>query len=323
MEAVMARQGVSYEMVEAVAQAMEAASPGSATLRAVREQIGSGSPNTIQRHLVAWRENRPKSVAQPFTMPDDVMRALAGWVVQSSTGARADAEERAFQAQAAADELARAGEALEVERDEMLAELAVMTTQRDQALATADERAVEIHRLLADIERERALAGSAQVDAAQARLRAESQVEQLAEMKARIAELAAAVDAERAARTVAERDLAVAAAKLASVTGDLKAVRDQMIDLQQELVLSRDRADDVRSAADVRAAQDQERLDKVRAAFEQRLREDHDAAEQRLAVEREALAQARAAGAAAAVEVAHLQERLKSADVAAERVKSA
>lgn len=309
----MARQGVSYEMVEAVAQAMDTANPGSATLRAVREQLGSGSPNTIQRHLAAWRENRPKSAAQPLSMPDDVMRALAGWVVQSSVGAKADAEQRAFQAEAAADELARVGEALEAERDDLYAELAKIATQRDQAVAMAEERTAEIGRLLSDVERERALAGAAQVDAAQARHRADAQVEQMAELKARVTELVAAVDAEHGARTVAERELAVSAARLASVTAECDGLREQLVTLQQELVLSRDRADEIRAVADRRAAQDQERIEKIRSEFEQRLREDHDAAEARLAVERDALVQARAAAAAAAVDVAQLQERLKAA----------
>lgn len=280
----MARQGVSYEMVEAVAQALEAAASGSATLRAVREQLGTGSPNTIQRHLAAWRDNRPRAVTQPLAMPDDVMKSLAGWVAQSSTGARADAEERAFQAQAAADELARVGEALEAERDDLQAQLAAVATQRDQAQATADERAAEIQRLLADVERERALAGAAQVDAAQARHRADSQVEQLADLRARVAELSAGVNAERDARTVAERDLAVSAVKLASVTAERDGLREQLVELQQELVLCRDRIDEVRTEL-----------------------------EKRLAVERDALAQARAVTAAAAVEVAQLQERLKAA----------
>lgn len=301
----MARQGVTYEMVEAVAQAMETASPGSATLRAVREQLGTGSPNTIQRHLAAWRENRPKAAVQPLAMPDEVMRALAGWVVQASTGARADAEERAFQAQAAADELARAGEGLEAERDELQVELATITTQRDQALATAEERAAEIRRLLADVERERALAGAAQVDAAQARHRADSQVEQLVELKGRVAELEAAVDAERRARIVAERDLAVSNAKLTDVTAERDELREQLVEVQQELILSRDRADEMRASADKRAREDQDRLDKVRTELEQRL-----------AVERDAVAQARAAAAAAAVEIAQLQERLKATGAA-------
>ena len=240
----MARPGITYEMVEAAADALQAERPGvTPTLAAVRAHLGTGSPNTIHKYLRMWSDNRPKATAQVLAIPEEITKALSSWVLQQATGSRADAEERSVQAQAAADELARVGEDLEAERDQLLADIATLTTQRDQHQATADERAAEIQRLLVEVERERGLAGAAQVDAAQARLRAESQVEHLAEMRARVDSLSAAVDAERAARTLAERDVAVTTAQLANTTAERDAGRAQVLALQEDLAGARERID--------------------------------------------------------------------------------
>lgn len=295
----MGRKGITYEQVEAAADALHAERPGSVTLAAVRAYLGTGSPNTVHKFLKMWDENRPKTSAPTISIPDDVTRALSNWVVQASTGSRAESEERSVQAQAAADELARAGEELEAERDQLLADIAALTTQRDQEQATANERAVEIQRLMADVERERSLAGAAQVEAAAARLRADSQVEHLVELRERVESLSGAIEVERVARITAEREAAVLSSQLASARGDLAAFRDQVIAMQQDLADARERAEQARSAADARGQQDQARIDQVRQEYETRLDE-----------QRQVLEHTRGQLAAAAVEKALLQERL-------------
>lgn len=236
----MGRKGITYEQVAAVADAMDAEREGSVTLMALRQRLGTGSASTIHKHWQVWIANKPKVAAPLISIPDDVARAMTGWVLQASTSGRAEAEERAVNAQAAADELAKAGEELENERDQLQAEIASLTTQRDQQQAMADERSAEIRRLLADVERERSLAGAAQVEAAQARLRADSQVEHLADTRAQVETLSAAIEVERAARTAAEKDGAVIAAQLAGARADLDAVRTQVAALQQELARLRE-----------------------------------------------------------------------------------
>jgi chromosome segregation ATPase len=192
-------------------------------------------------------ENRPKASAPTVSIPDEVTRALSNWVVQASTGSRAESEERSVQAQAAADELARAGEELEAERDQLVIDIAAVTTHRDQAQATADERAAEIQRLLAEVDRERSLASAAQIDAAQAKLGADKQVEHLAEMRTRAESLLAAVEAERRARTVAEREAAVFTAQLAGVKTELEVARAQATAAQQDLAATRERVDGLKA----------------------------------------------------------------------------
>jgi len=266
----MGRKGITYEQVEAAADALHAERPGSVTLAAVRAQLGTGSPNTIHKFLKMWDENRPKTSAPTISIPEEVTRALSNWVVQASTGSRAESEERSVQAQAAADELARAGEELEAERDQLLADIAALTTQRDQEQATASERAAEIQRLLAEVERERSLAGAAQVDAAAAKLRADSQVEHLVELRSRVESLSAAIETERTARTAAEREAAVLAAQLAGVKAELDAARAQTTALQQDLAASRARLDE-------RLQQTQDQLDAMREQHKEEMNGMHHA----------------------------------------------
>jgi len=253
----MGRKGITYEQVAAAADALEAERKDSAKLAAIRQRLGTGSPNTIHKHFQVWLANKPKVAVPLISIPDDVARAVTSWALEVSTLGRAEAEERALNAQAAADELAKAGEELENERDQLQDEIASLTTQRDQQQAMAEERSAEIRRLLADVERERSLAGAAQVEAAQARLRADSQVEHLADTRAQVESLSTAIEVERTARTAAEREAAVVAAQLAGTKAELEASRAQVSTLQQELTTSRDRYD-------ARVEQDQALLDELR-----------------------------------------------------------
>ena len=66
----MARQGITFEQVAAVADAL-AGEGQQPTIRAVRERLGdTGSPNTIHKHLAAWREARGAGWrSSPFVLP--------------------------------------------------------------------------------------------------------------------------------------------------------------------------------------------------------------------------------------------------------------
>ncbi len=301
----MGRKGITYEQVRAAVEALEAERPGSATLEKVRVKLGNtGSHGTIHRMMTQWRDARPQAATPPVSLPSDVERALGAWVTQASTSIRAEAEERALQFQAAADELARAGEELEAERDQLLADIAALTTQRDQEQATASERAVEIQRLLADVDRERSLAGAAQREAAGAKLKADSQVEHLAEMRTRVESLSKALDAEREARTAANSKAAVLDSQLTSSHAETDAVRAQVTLLQQDLGIERERAGTLSAQMDI------ERLAR-------------SAAEREAAVLGSQLGSTQAELEAARVQVVALQQELATARERAEQARSA
>lgn len=291
----MGRAGITYDQVAAAADALLAAT-GSATLKAVRERIGSGGMGTIHKHLTAWNANRPKEPVPPVELPADLVRGFSAWVTQAATAARADAEERLVQAQAEALELSRSGEQLEAERDELQDQIAALTTERDKAQATATAHAAEIERLSKEVDRERDLAGKAQVDAAEARLKVDAQTGQLADMKATIEKLNATLETERQARIAAELS-----------AGVLKAERDAA---RKEAEDEGIRIKSLQAHLDAALA----KTEKTRTDYEKRLADTVEASGKATASERAAADIERAAAQSALMENAGLKAKLESSE---------
>ena len=140
----MARQGITFEQVAAVADAL-AGEGQQPTIRAVRERLGdTGSPNTIHKHLAAWREARPVAAAAAPELPQALTAAIAAEIERAASRARGEIEGRLVQAQAEAAELAAAGEVLEGERDELAEQVAVLTTERDTLSGKAAQQAADL-----------------------------------------------------------------------------------------------------------------------------------------------------------------------------------
>ena len=179
----MARVGISYDQVAAAADALVGAGQ-KPSIRNVREALGNtGSPNTVHRHLTEWRAAQPVAQGAAYELPADLVNSFGRELARGAAAARAEVEADLVQAQAEAAELAATGEALEVERDELTAQVAALTTERDQAQATADERAQEIARLAEQVQREQQAAEGARVELATARLKIEQQAEQVGELR--------------------------------------------------------------------------------------------------------------------------------------------
>jgi ssDNA-binding Zn-finger/Zn-ribbon topoisomerase 1 len=64
----MARDGITFEQVTAAADALVGCGQ-QPTIRGIREALGTGSPNTVHKHLAAWREARPQAVASASVLP--------------------------------------------------------------------------------------------------------------------------------------------------------------------------------------------------------------------------------------------------------------
>lgn len=217
----MARQGISFEQVAAVADAL-AGEGQQPTIRAVREKLGdTGSPNTIHRHLSAWREARPVAAAAAPELPQALTAAIAAEIERAAAQARGEIEGRLVQAQAEAAELAAAGEAIEVERDALAEQVADLTRERDTLAGKAEQQASDLVDQAQRIEREQQAAESARVELATARLKIEAQAERQTDQAAEIERLRAALEASQQARTAAEQQAAVLAAKLEGVTTQL------------------------------------------------------------------------------------------------------
>jgi colicin import membrane protein len=213
----MARTGITYEQVAAAADAIigEGSQP---TIDAVRKRIGTGSPNTVHRHLTAWRAARPQAAVAAPELPATLTTAIAAEIERAAASARAEVESKLVESQAEAAELADAGESLEIERDELLEQVAELTTERDILAGKADQQAADIKAQAERIEREQQAAEAARVDLAKAQLKIESSTERLGEQAAEIERLRAALDLESKARIASEQQAAVLTAKLESMT---------------------------------------------------------------------------------------------------------
>ena len=210
----MARIGITFEQVAAAADAL-AGEGQQPTIRAVRERLGgTGSPNTIHKHLTAWREARPIAVAAAPELPQALAAAIAAEIERAAAAARGEIEGRLVQAQAEAVELAAAGETLETERDELATQVAALTTERDTLAGKAEQQAADLADQAQRIQREQQAAEAARVELATARLKIEAQVERQADQTVELGRLRTALDAAQLGRTAAEQQAAVLAAKL-------------------------------------------------------------------------------------------------------------
>lgn len=216
----MAREGITFEQVAAAADALvgEGQQP---TIRAIRERLGTGSPNTVHKHLTAWREARPVAVAAAPELPQALSTAIAAEIERAAAQARAQIEGRLVQSQGEAAELAAAGEVIEAERDALAEQVAELTRERDTLAGKAEQQAADLADQAQRIEREQQAAESARVELATARLKTEAQAERQAEQTVEIERLRAALEACQQARTAAEQQAAVLAAKLEGVTVQL------------------------------------------------------------------------------------------------------
>ena len=210
----MARIGVTSEQVSAVADALIGEGK-QATIRAVRERLGDrGSPNTIQKHLSAWRDARPMAAAAALELPQTLAAAIAAEIGRAAAQARAEIEGRLVEVETEAADLAMTGESLEDERDSLIAQMVVLTTERDTLAGKAAQQAADLAELTGRVEREQQAAEAARVELATARLRAEGLTERHAAQGKEVEQLRAAVEDERKGRIAAEQAAAVLAARL-------------------------------------------------------------------------------------------------------------
>ena len=141
----MARPGITYQQVETIADQM-IGNGEKPTIQTVRDALGTGSLNTIHRHLTAWRSAQPPVERQAARLPDELAATLAQEIERQVTAARAEAE-------ASADELRN--------------QVAVLVAERDEARNEASLAFKEIERLRADLDRERTAAEIARATAAE------------------------------------------------------------------------------------------------------------------------------------------------------------
>lgn len=209
----MARPGITFEIVAHAADALVGRGE-KPTIQAIRAEIGTGSPNTIHRHLTAWKATQAPAERQSAKLPDELAGALAQEIERQASAARAEAEADALDARQTADELAETGEALEAEADALREQIEQVTAERDEAVRDRSEARSLIKEFRAQVKQLEQQRDDARQELAEARNRITTLTEQ------RDQEHSARLDAQRdtkaaeKVRVDAERAQAVAMAKL-------------------------------------------------------------------------------------------------------------
>ncbi|MGT2457773.1 DNA-binding protein [Cupriavidus basilensis] len=206
----MARPAVSFDEVKNAAEALMAEQQ-KPTLRAIRERIGSGSPNTIHRHWTAWQATQ-KPTARALPEPNPRLLSALGAEL-SKVAEEASAEAHAELAIALSDlgEYATRAEAMEAEMERLQEQIGQLASERDTFAGKASEQAEEIARLQQEAEREREDMASVRRTLAQAELRLEA----VPRLEREMAELRGQLEQSRAARVEADKSAAVAEAQRA------------------------------------------------------------------------------------------------------------
>lgn len=234
----MPREGVTYEMVAAEADAMVAAGekPG---LRELQRRLG-GSMSTSHQHLLKWRQAQPTAVPPETAVSPSVAREITLDKSRAIAEARAETEAALVAAQDEALLLRYGLEQAESERDELKQHLVDVTADRDGLAVRLAERDLEIARAKEEAERERRAAEEARIEAAQNRNKIEIQLEKLEESATLNKSLRDSVDAERTARVASEQAAAVLATRLETVQELLQQARSDNAQLVTEIKSERE-----------------------------------------------------------------------------------
>jgi chromosome segregation ATPase len=170
--------------------------------------------NTMQKHMSAWRAARPVQQSTAYELPAELINAFGKELARGAHLAKSAVESDLAQAQGELAELVTLGEALEGQVEELTDANASLTTERDQATATAAERSSEIARLDADLKREQQAGEAARLEVATANLRASANDALLTERAEEIVRLRKSLDQASLALNAADKDGAVLKAKL-------------------------------------------------------------------------------------------------------------
>lgn len=187
----MARPGITYEQVQAAAEGL-LAKGDRPVIRLIRERLGdTGSPNTIHKHLVRWREAHPDAQPQAPDLSPTLAKAIGAEIESAVRAATTAVNARLVDAQAEAAALSAAGQLLENECEALTLRVNTLTSERDRMSGVVGEQSDRIAQMRDEIERERGAAMQAKTDLAVAKARLEQAEQRLVERGAEIERLRA------------------------------------------------------------------------------------------------------------------------------------
>jgi len=261
--------GVTAEQVIGAAEAI-AAQGDRPSVRAVRERLGTGSFNTIQRYLSEWRETRPQITQAAYEIPAQLANDFGKELRRGAEAATAELRAELSEAHAETKERAKDGESLELQVSELTETVQVLTHERDTAAADASARADQITGLTEQLKQARDAAEAARTEVATARVKIETLADQITdikqqaekqgdELKERINAGTEKLDTARAEQQEAERAAAVAASEVKAETrradqaekretATAAGLQNQIDELKKEVANTREEAKTARLA---------------------------------------------------------------------------
>jgi chromosome segregation ATPase len=224
----MAGQEITFDEVAATANSLvKDGSP--VTIGAVRDSLGMASLSSIHKHLAAWRASQAKPAEAPrVDIPESITAALHSWVQQVAEEAGTGLRDTLSQSESDLASLLVINEQLETGRDELSAQLAKVTADRDHAQATLVESNDSIERLTVELRHARTIAADALVGKAKDQLAIEGKDAQLAELRLRLERNVAVSAAESDARLAAEMELVGAVTARDNFAAEVTELRAQL-----------------------------------------------------------------------------------------------
>lgn len=222
---------ITYDQVAAIAANIKAAG-GRPSPRQIREHHGTGSLGTIHRLFQQWETGQ----AQPeraLALPPQLQRAILDFIAQEVTAAGADLEARLSDKQTAAIDLAAENERLARHIEALDESLADLRAENASLTGKIEQLGADLVSVRSQAAEERQAAEAARTELARAQVRLES----LPAIEQENERLRRSVDAERTARTNAERLAATAEAKAAGLTDRLADTQER----QEQTVTSLER----------------------------------------------------------------------------------
>lgn len=137
------RDRVTYERVADTASKLQEQGI-TPIIRNIREAIG-GSPNTILKHLTAWREANTKRFSPELSA--NIVKMLTAEISKIAADACTGAELLAMQYKKESIQLAATGEALEIENKDLLRKITELTAERERLVGRTEEQEITIQKL--------------------------------------------------------------------------------------------------------------------------------------------------------------------------------
>lgn len=250
---------ITVEQVHAVADALKAEG-GRATVRNVRDRLGTGSNATINKYLQSWPGKHHIGPVAEVVLPSALNRVITEFIGAEIAGARAPLEaEIADQLQANSD-LASENDRQASTIEDLQAQLEMTAGEKSVAEGRAAILTADLQNAKEDAVRERQAAEQARTELAKAQLRLEAMPRLTQDLEAVRAEL----ERERAGRIAAEQKAAVLEAKntdLEARASEAKAAATHSADELKKLQQRADQKSDELADARVTLKTAQARID--------------------------------------------------------------